>query len=194
MMEKVTTTWLELSAGDRINLSPGYKEKMEVRQVENDAFINFILFAGVGLPWRWYSRLDWTFAEYDDYFSRADVTTWLAFSGRKLAGYYELISGKDGETEIKFIGLLPRHIGTGLGGTLLSHAVSCALENGASRIWLHTCTKDSEHALDNYIARGFRIFRKEEKMEQIPDRDELIQKVSVFFARYYDHYSSGVNN
>jgi GNAT superfamily N-acetyltransferase len=194
MIEKITTTWLEVSAGDRIKLTPDYKERMEVRQVENDAFISFIMFAGVGLPWRWYSRLDWTFSEYDSYFSREDVTTWLAFAGRKLAGYYELISGKEGETEIKFLGLLPAHIGKGLGGILLSHAISSALENGASRIWLHTCTRDSENALANYLAKGFRIFRKEEKPEQIPSRDELIRKVSVFFERYYDHYSSDPGN
>ncbi len=189
-MEKITTTWLELKADDRMSLKEGFAEKMEIRQVENDAFINFVMFAGVGLPWRWYSRLEWTQAEWDDYFSREDVRTYLAFEGRKLVGYYELISGKGGGTEIKFIGLLPRYMGSGLGGMLLSHAVKSALDSGAVWVWLHTCTNDSETALANYLSRGFRIVRKEEKMEDAPGRDELIRKVAGFFERYYDHYST----
>jgi hypothetical protein len=29
------------------------------------------------------------------------------------------------------------------------------------RVWLHTCTKDHPHALSNYQARGFQVFRTE---------------------------------
>jgi hypothetical protein len=48
-----------------------------------------------------------------------------------------------------------------LGGSLLTHAVEEAWKLGAGRVWLHTCTLDSPHALPNYRARGFRDFRTE---------------------------------
>jgi hypothetical protein len=35
-------------------------------------------------------------------------------------------------------------------------------------VWLHTCTLDSPHALPNYLARGFREFRKEIYQADIP--------------------------
>jgi hypothetical protein len=25
-------------------------------------------------------------------------------------------------------------------------------------VWLHTCSKDGPHAMDNYLRRGFRLF------------------------------------
>jgi hypothetical protein len=46
---------------------------MVIREVENDAYLNFMLFAGVGLNWRWYSRLGWSYKEWDEYFSRERV-------------------------------------------------------------------------------------------------------------------------
>ena len=40
---------------------------------------------------------------------------------------------------------------------------------GAQRVWVHTCSLDHPHALANYQARGFRIFRVEEQREALPD-------------------------
>ena len=40
---------------------------------------------------------------------------------------------------------------------------------GAARDWVHTCSLDHPQALSNYQARGFRIYRTEEKPENLPD-------------------------
>jgi GNAT superfamily N-acetyltransferase len=75
------------------------------------------------------------------------------------AGYYELAPGAT-SVEIAYLGLLPAFQGQGLGGHLLTHALTRALQR-AGRVWLHTCTLDGPHALANYRARGLRPFRTE---------------------------------
>ena len=37
-----------------------------------------------------------------------------------------------------------------------------AFRRDVERIWVHTCSLDHKHALDNYLSRGLKIFRKEE--------------------------------
>lgn len=77
------------------------------------------------------------------------------------AGYFELQRQDDGSVEIVYFGLVPKFIGRGLGGPLLTRAVEEAWTMGAKRVWLHTCTLDSPRALPGYKARGFREFRTE---------------------------------
>lgn len=33
------------------------------------------------------------------------------------------------------------------------------------RVWLHTCSKDGPHALDNYLRRGFTLFDTKVELE-----------------------------
>jgi GNAT superfamily N-acetyltransferase len=63
--------------------------------------------------------------------------------------------------EIAYFGLVTRFIGRGLGSALLTVAVDQARRFGGQRVWLHTCTLDSPHALPNYKARGFQPYRTE---------------------------------
>jgi hypothetical protein len=37
------------------------------------------------------------------------------------------------------------------------------------RVWVHTNTLDHPRALRNYQARGFRIFRREDEVVELPD-------------------------
>lgn len=189
MNTRVITTYLEIKDAAGFLPVAGFRERMEVRDVENDAYLSLVLFAGVGLPWRWYSRLKWTIPEWEEYFSGSRVKTFLGFHKSAIAGYYELEYDDSGSAEIKFFGLFPRFIGSGIGGILLSHAVHSAYSSGAGRVWLHTCSNDSGSALGNYLARGFRIFREEEGFEDVPGRDELAVMVSDFFRQYMDHFS-----
>ncbi len=192
MPQKVITTYLELAEKDRFQPREGFLEKIEVREVANDAYINFILFAGVGLPWRWYSRLGWTAGEWDKYFAGGMIGTYLCFEGKNLVGYYEIDFTAGSSAEIKFMGLFPRYMGRGLGGMVLSHAVHSAREKGAGRVWLHTCTNDAEAALGNYLARGFRVFKEEEGVEEVPGRQDLVKGVSRFIESYIESYDAGL--
>jgi ribosomal protein S18 acetylase RimI-like enzyme len=188
MKTPVKTFYLELPEDEALIPKEGFRKRIEVREIANDAFPGFMLFAGVGLPWRWYSRLGWTTTEWDEYYASHEVRTWLGFEGKNLIGYYEIVFGEN-SAEIKFFGLFPGYMGGGLGGMLLSHAVESARVNGAKRVWLHTCTNDSEAALGNYLARGFRVFREEEAVEDVPGTAELLRLSAQFMASYVKRFN-----
>ncbi len=191
MTEKVITTYLELTDKDRFNPKDGYLEKLDIREVSPEPYLNAVLFAGVGMPWRWYSRLGWTMDEWETHFADHDVATYLCFSDSNLVGYYELEFDGVSSAEIRFLGLFPQHMGKGLGGMMLSHAVRGAREKGVSRVWLHTCTKDADAALANYIARGFRVFKTKEADEDLPGKEEMINRMNQFIGSYIDRFGTG---
>jgi len=49
-----------------------------------------------------------------------------------------------------------------LGSFLLSEAIKKCFEENINRVWLHTCSLDHKNALNNYLDRGMKIFKKEE--------------------------------
>ncbi len=64
-----------------------------------------------------------------------------------------------GEVEIVAFGLVPEHIGQGLGGWALTLATRAAWHVAAvvDRVWLYTSELDHDHALPNYRRRGFTV-------------------------------------
>ena len=74
------------------------------------------------------------------------------------AGYVELVqTGRD--VEIAYLGLCPAYLGRGLGKHLLSYGIDRAWQGDVSRVWLHTCNLDAPNALDNYLKRGFKVYK-----------------------------------
>ena len=120
------------------------------------------LYATVGAAYRWFDRLPWTDAEIRRYLDDPAVSLWVMTSGDEIAGYYELRHEPDGSIEIVYFGLMPAFTGLGLGGHMLADAVERAWSLGARRVWLHTCTFDHPHAIQNYLDRGFTVFKTEE--------------------------------
>jgi GNAT superfamily N-acetyltransferase len=86
---------------------------------------------------------------------------WMATVGGERAGFFTLRVAHD-PVEIDVFGLLPDFQGIGLGGHLLTDALRRGFELG-DRVWLHTCSLDSPHALPNYEARGMRVYRSERR-------------------------------
>ena len=52
--------------------------------------------------------------------------------------------------------------GLKLGSTLVNHAIASASRKNPKRMWVHTCSLDHKHALQNYKSKGFEIFKEEE--------------------------------
>jgi GNAT superfamily N-acetyltransferase len=119
------------------------------------------LYQDVGTQWYWHDRVEWSDEELTDHLAAPNVGVWELQVDGESAGYFELQRGDDGSVEIVYFGLISKFIGRGLGGPLLTRAVQEAWAMGAKRVWLHTCTLDSDRALPNYRARGFREYRKE---------------------------------
>lgn len=119
------------------------------------------LYREVGGPWFWHERLNWTDAALEAHLASPDVAVWELAVGGESAGYFELRRHDDDSVEIQYFGLVPKFIGRGLGGMMLTRAVEEAWLMRARRVWLHTCTLDSPRALPAYKARGFREYRTE---------------------------------
>ena len=108
----------------------------------------------------WSEREDWPEARWRSHLD--DPETWfgVALLVDGAVGFYEVVRA-DGEARLEGFGLLPAWRGRGLGAGLLTAATRQAFALGARRISLHTATDDHPHALPNYLARGYRVFREE---------------------------------
>jgi len=129
------------------------------------------LYTAVGGDWYWRDRLVWTYQEWLAWLSRPEVETWVGYVSGTPAGYFELELQPGPAVEITYFGLLPGFVGRGLGGHLLTQAVTRAwqLRPEVKRVWVHTCTLDHAGALPNYLARGFSVFKVEEYPGELPD-------------------------
>jgi GNAT superfamily N-acetyltransferase len=135
-------------------------------QTQRDWHFNRDLYFKVGEQWHWIDKRPWTDEQWRDYANDENLRTFVASYENRLVGYYELRCGDEGEVEIAYLGLLADFIGHGLGGALLTSAIenAWAWRPAPSRVWVHTCNRDHPHALANYRARGFKVYRV--------DRDE----------------------
>jgi GNAT superfamily N-acetyltransferase len=148
------------------------------------------LYTAVGGDWWWTNRLGWTYDRWLAHLDRPALQTWVGYVSGTPAGYFELECQAEASVEIVQFGLLPRFVGRGLGGVLLTAATERARAMGSGaggavakrggagsetggpgvrRVWLHTCTLDSPHALANYRARGFRVYRSETRPRTFPE-------------------------
>ena len=65
------------------------------------------------------------------------------------------------EIEIAYLGLLEDYHNKKLGSYLLSSAIKNSFLEKPQRVWAHTCSLDHKNALNNYVSRGMKIFKKE---------------------------------
>ena len=129
------------------------------------------LYREVGEQWHWIDRGRWSDEQLAQHLARPEISVWVLRADGADAGWVELERHSDGAIEIVYFGLKPGFIGRGLGGEMLARAVRTAFAQGATRVWLHTCSLDSPMALPNYLARGFVAFAEEDYDAQLPDGD-----------------------
>ena len=60
------------------------------------------------------------------------------------------------------MGVLKEFRGLKFGSILVNHAIASASRKNPERMWVHTCSLDHKHALQNYKSNGFKIFKEEE--------------------------------
>src|SRR5882757_59230 len=197
----VTTTYLRQLSPTDLKPASTPPRAANISRVEELApeFARF-LYTAVGGDWYWTDRLGWNLARWTEWLRRPGSEHWVAWIDGAPAGYVELaiapapasvgpvsggpvsggpvsggtVSGGT-QVEIAYFGLLPRFVGRGLGGQLLTEGVrrawtlhervpGCA---PVERIWVNTCTLDGPHALRNYLARGFQVFRTDTQDQQV---------------------------
>lgn len=162
MPRQAVRTYLEMT--DRSHLVPAAAPSAEVTLERDDECSITLwrrLYAEVGGEYHWVDRLDWTDAAIAHYLGDPRVELWILREQGEPAGYFELRAHDDGAVEVVYFGLLPHALGRGLGKFMLTGAVERAWERGATRVWLHTSSRDHSSALPNYLARGFSIWKQE---------------------------------
>ena len=107
-------------------------------------------------------RLIWTEEKWIEYLSSKNVKTYVLKYKKDLVGFFELIYHQEKkETEIAYFGILEEYQNKKLGSYLLSEAIKKSFIGDTNRVWVHTCSLDHKNALNNYIARGMKIFKSE---------------------------------
>ena len=172
-MQREVTTWhLEMLDPAALRPVPRPDERLVVTRAGIvSPELNRFLYTAVGADWFWTDRLGWTYDAWLTYLDRPEVETWVATLDGTPAGYFELERQAEGSVEIAYFGLLPQFTGRRIGGHLLSVATARAWSLGppaVRRVWLHTCTLDSPHALANYQARGFKLFKTVTEVATLP--------------------------
>jgi len=119
------------------------------------------LFARVGSPWLWFSRLVMADAELRDIIGDAAVELFEIRDGEAVVGMLELDAREPGSCELAFVGLVPELAGRGHGRWLLGEAVALAWARpSVTRVHVHTCSLDHPAALTAYRRAGFVAVRR----------------------------------
>ena len=163
MIEEVKRNYLEISSLKDLNEGNKPSEDYSLNLIDSINFqLNKFFYKNIGKKHKWVDRLIWNEQKWIDYVSNAKVKTYVLKNKDDLVGFFELIFHfEKKEVEIAYFGILEEYQNKKLGSFLLSEAIKKSFDQKVNRVWLHTCSLDHKNALNNYIARGMRIFKSE---------------------------------
>ena len=163
MTQEVKRSYLEINSLRDLNEVQKPSDDYSLRLLNPINFqLNKFFYKNIGKKHKWIDRLVWTDSQWIDYVSNKNVKTYVFKFKDDLAGFFELIyHGEKKEVEIAYFGLLEEFLNKKLGSYLLFRAIQKSFNGDIDRVWVHTCSLDHKNALNNYIARGMKIFKTE---------------------------------
>jgi len=161
--QEVQRNYLEINSIEDLNKVTDPHEEYSLNLLEPQNFqLNKFFYKNIGKKHKWIDRLVWTENQWIDYVSSEKVKTYVLKYKEDLAGFFELIfHSEKNEIEIAYFGILEEFQNKKLGSYLLSQAIQKSFKRDINRVWVHTCSLDHKNALNNYIARGMKIFKTE---------------------------------
>ena len=163
MIKEVKRNYLEINSLQ--NLKEVKKPSAEYSLILIDPVnfqLNKFFYKNIGRNHKWVDRLVWNENQWIDYVSNKKVKTYVFKKKNDLVGFFELIfHSEKRESEIAYFGLLEEFQNKKLGSYLLFEAIKKSFVKNTDRVWVHTCSLDHKNALNNYIARGMKIFKTE---------------------------------
>jgi len=161
--KKIDRNYLEISTIKDLNESNHDFDKYSLKFLNKPDFqLNKFFYKNVGKKHHWVDRLAWSEKQWIKYTSDEKVKTYILKKSDDFVGYFELIfHNNSNEVEIAYLGLLEEYQNKKLGSYLLTCAIKKSFLDNPKRVWVHTCSLDHKNALNNYIARGMKIFKKE---------------------------------
>ena len=163
MITRVDRKYLEIDSLNDIRSSnnPGGLCKITIKNPP-DFQINKFFYKQIGKNYRWIDRLIWDDLKWMNYTKNTNLETYIMTDNDELIGFFELLFHPEtSKCEIAYFGILDQYIGKKYGGYLLSEALRLGFRNNTKKVWLHTCSLDHKHALNNYLDRGMKIFKSE---------------------------------
>ena len=163
MTEEVKRNYLEINSLNDLKEGKQPSQDYKVNLIEPTDFqLNKFFYKNIGKKHKWIDRLIWTEEQWIKYVSNKNVKTFVLKNKKDLVGFFELIiHSEKQEVEIAYFGILEEYQNKKLGSFLLSNAIKKSFQQNVERVWLHTCSLDHKNALNNYLARGMKIFKSE---------------------------------
>ena len=163
MNKKIDRNYLEIYSLGELNKTKNPSSKFVIELINPPNFqLNKFFYKEIGKKHHWVDRLTWNDKEWIKYTTNNNTKTYVLKKENDLVGFFELIFHSDkNETEIAYLGILEEYLNKKLGSYLLSNAITKSFLNKPKRVWVHTCSLDHKNALNNYLSRGMKIFKKE---------------------------------
>ena len=163
MTEEVKRNYLEINSLHDLQEGEIPSKDYIVNLIKPTDFqLNKFFYKNIGKKHKWIDRLIWTEEQWIKYVSNKKVKTFVFKNKKDLVGFFELIiHSEKKEVEIAYFGILEEYQNKKLGSFLLSDAIKKSFQQNVDRVWLHTCSLDHKNALNNYLARGMKIFKSE---------------------------------
>lgn len=119
------------------------------------------LYHAIGDDWLWFGRLQKTDAEIQAIIHAPTTNLLYLFDPQgKPLGLFETQQQGEETLEVSYFGLVPQATGKRLGPVMMENGLAQCWSPSIKRVWLHTCTFDSPHALGFYQKMGFKPFRQ----------------------------------
>ena len=161
-MEKITRNYLEINSLNELSEVKNRTLILNWKNFFNDFQLNKFFYKQIGKNHNWTDRLSWTDKNWIKYVSNPNLFTYVLKNKEEVVGYFEIIYHcKIYEAEIAYFGILEEYLGKRIGGYMLSEAIKKSFIKNTKRTWVHTCSLDHKNALNNYLARGMKIYNSE---------------------------------
>ena len=162
-MGKVQRFFLEIKKKKYTNQVLLFPSKIKIYvNKKKDININKFFYRQVGKDHFWRDRLLWSDKEWNKYINNKKLETGIMELDGELIGFYEQeIHDAKNEIELIQMGILKEHQDKKFGSFLLRYIIYEAFKKNIERVWVHTCSLDHKYALNNYLSKGFKIFKEE---------------------------------
>lgn len=174
----MVVTHLEMLADPKLP-EPQAPDGITFRKVEADVAWFKDVFHRVGAHWLWFGRLRLSEDALQQTLSDPDVLHFTLNREGRDEALLELDFRQSGQCELSYFGLTPPLIGTGAGRFLMTQAIRHAWAAPITRFHVHTCTIDSQQAMNFYIRSGFVPYKQQ---IEIDDDPRLLGLLSEEFA------------
>ena len=162
-MPKVKRFFLEIKKKQCLLELPLFPKKIQVYlDKEKNININKFFYRQIGKDHFWRDRLLWSDKEWHKYVYNKNLETGVMKFEDKMIGFYEQEFHKEtNEIELIQMGILKEYQGKKFGSFLLEYILHKAFKKKIDRVRGHTCSLDHKYALDNYLSKGFKVFKEE---------------------------------